>query len=97
MGMFLNSANPYKKYRTMIRDPYFVDKTDLLESLIPALGKEQRYLCVTRPRRFGKTVMANMVAAYFGSAAQEDPLFEDLKISKSAQYRSHLHRHNVIF
>lgn len=97
MGMFLNSANPYKKYRTMIRDPYFVDKTELLESLIPALGKEQRYLCITRPRRFGKTVMANMVAAYFGSAAQEDPLFEDLKISKSAQYRSHLHRHNVIF
>lgn len=43
---------------------YFVDKSEILEELIPALQQEQRFFCITRPRRFGKTVMANMIAAF---------------------------------
>ena len=45
---------------------YFVDKSEILEELIPALQQEQRFFCITRPRRFGKTVMANMIAAFLG-------------------------------
>lgn len=65
MGMFLNSIEPYDKYKTITKGLYFVDKTELLEELIPALEQEQRFFCITRPRRFGKTVMANMIAAFF--------------------------------
>ena len=43
---------------------YFVDKSEILEELIPALQQEQRFFGITRPRRFGKTVMANMIAAF---------------------------------
>lgn len=43
---------------------YFVDKSEILEELIPALQQEQRFFCITRPRRFGKTVMANMIDAF---------------------------------
>ena len=53
MGMFLNSIEPYDKYKTITKGLYFVDKTELLEELIPALEQEQRFFCITRPRRFG--------------------------------------------
>lgn len=62
--MFLNSIVPHEKYKSVATDTYFVDKTALLDELIPALGKEKRYFCITRPRRFGKTVMANMIDAF---------------------------------
>ena len=44
MGMFLNSIEPYDKYKTITKGLYFVDKTELLEELIPALEQEQRFL-----------------------------------------------------
>ena len=66
MGMFLNSIIPYETYKAVVYDPYFVDKTSILDELMPLLGKMQRYICITRPRRFGKTVMANMIVAFFG-------------------------------
>lgn len=95
--MFLNSILPYEKYRMVATELYFVDKTDLLEELFPALGKEKRYFCITRPRRFGKTVMANMVAAYFGNAADSHEIFDTLKISASVDYEKHLNQHHVIY
>lgn len=61
MGLFLNSITPFDKYKTITKAPYFVDKSGILKELIPALEREQRFFCITRPRRFGKTVMANMM------------------------------------
>lgn len=78
MGMFLNSRVPYEGYREVLRDPYFVDKTLILKELVPYFGKRNRYCCITRPRRFGKTVMANMVGAFFGKTDEGDRIFEDL-------------------
>ena len=65
MGQFLNNKEPYDKYRTVKNGPYFVDKSEILEELIPALQQEQRFFCITRPRRFGKTIMANMMIFIF--------------------------------
>ena len=59
MGQFLNNKEPYDKFKTVMNGTYFVDKSEILEELIPALQQEQRFFCITRPRRFGKTVMAN--------------------------------------
>ena len=76
MGIFLNSTAPFEPYKITALDKYFVDKTMLIEELIPSIGREQRFLCITRPRRFGKTVMANMVASYFGKAIDSSFVFE---------------------
>lgn len=97
MGMFLNSNVPYEGYREVLRDTYFVDKTLLLKELIPYFEKRNRYCCITRPRRFGKTVMANMVGAFFGKADEEDRIFEHLAISHNKEYQTHLHQHEVIY
>lgn len=51
MGIFLNSRVPYEAYNDIVSDKYFVDKSLLIEELIPALGKNNKYFCITRPRR----------------------------------------------
>ena len=65
MGMYLNSRTPFESYKSTKAGAYFVDKTSLLGELIPAFGTEDRYYCITRPRRFGKSVMANMAGAFW--------------------------------
>ncbi len=97
MGMFLNSMSPYRKYQAVATDTYFVDKTRLIEELLPAMGKENRFFCITRPRRFGKTVMANMTASFFGKRIDSSDLFDRLEIAQSEHYRKHLNQHDVIF
>lgn len=97
MGVFLNSKIPYESYRLARRAPYYVDKTELLEELIPALGVENRFFCITRPRRFGKTVMANMIAAFFGRAVDARSLFDGLKISLRPECEKHRNQYHVIF
>ena len=52
MGQFLNNKEPYDKYRTVKNGSYFVDKSEILEELIPALQQEQRFFCITRPKAF---------------------------------------------
>ena len=97
MSMFLNCFTVYDRYRAVLNSPYFVDKTLLLEELIPLLCQEQRFVCITRPRRFGKTVMANMIGAFFQRGADSCDIFDNLLIAGKEDYKNHLNRHNVIF
>lgn len=97
MGMFLDSRIPFDAFKSVVSDIYFVDKSDIVDELIPTIGRERRFVCITRPRRFGKSVMANMIAAYFGNMADASMLFDGLKISKSEQYQEHLNQYSVIF
>ncbi|MCI8960339.1 MAG: AAA family ATPase [Lachnospiraceae bacterium] len=109
MGLYLNSRKPHNNYQEVVNSTYFVDKTGLLEELIPLVGpgsgagangfragQSSKYICITRPRRFGKTMAANMVAAYFGKGMDSHDLFDSLRISGSGQYEAHLNQHNVI-
>ena len=87
-----------------------MDKTDILAELVPLVelegnemeevgpnqGKGPKYVAITRPRRFGKTVMANMIVSYFGKGADSSRLFRNLKASKYDWYEGHLNKHNVI-
>lgn len=97
MGIFLNSTAPYAAYKITASDKYFVDKTLLIEEVIPSIDREQRFLCITRPRRFGKTVMANMIAAYFGKAADSSMIFDKLAIAQSSSYREHINQYDIIY
>ncbi len=97
MGIFLNSKMPYTEYRAIALDTYFVDKTELLADLIPAFGKKNRFFCITRPRRFGKSVMANMVASFFGKAQDAGSLFASMAISKHKDYAQYLNRYQLIY
>lgn len=59
-------------------------------------GRSGKYICITRPRRFGKSVAANMIAAYFGKGRDTRPVFDRLAVSSRNWYQAHINQHNVI-
>lgn len=97
MGIFLNSSVPFEAYRLIRKDTYFIDKTSLIKKLFSSLETEKRFLCITRPRRFGKSVMANMIGAFFNKAVDASAVFDALEIAASDEYRKHLNQHNIIY
>lgn len=98
MGRFLNSYAPFEDYKEIAKTRFFVDKTMLLDEVISSVAVDgQKYICITRPRRFGKSVMANMVGAFFGKAADAKEIFASLKIAKSAHYEQHLNKYEMIY
>ena len=96
MGIFLNSAAPYSLYESEVKKPYFVDKSLMLEELFLPAETGNSHICITRPRRFGKTVMANMVSAFFSHGVDSTEIFSKLKIAESTGYKKHLNTHDVI-
>ncbi len=97
MGLYLNSRAPYEMYKKIIQNPYFIDKSLLITELIPSFDSINCYCCITRPRRFGKTIMANMVGAFFGKTDRKDRIFDKLAVSRHTEYQSHLNKHDVIY
>lgn len=96
MGVYLNSSKAAILYDSVRKNPYFVDKSRLLEDLFPLVDIGNQYICITRPRRFGKTVMANMVGSFFGKG-DTSALFADLTVAGNENYEKHLNQHNVIY
>ena len=79
MGIYLNPGAG--QFLTARSSKIYVDKTMLLRELDEVFGTEQRFVCVSRPRRFGKTMAANMVCAYYDRTVMED-VFSGLAIAR---------------
>lgn len=97
MGMFLNNTQVFQKYCGLQNGKYFVDKSEILEDLFEVMGTELKYLCITRPRRFGKTIMANMIASFFTKGMDGKKIFNNLKIANAKEYSKHLNQYDVIY
>ena len=95
MGIYLNPGN--ERFEDAVSSEIYVDKTELIKYTNRVLKTEHKYICVSRPRRFGKSMAANMLAAYYGRNADSRKLFENLKIEKNASFMEHLNQYNVIF
>lgn len=78
MGLYLNSETAYTLYKSETKKPYFIDKTQMLVKLLPLVNQGNHYICLTRPRRFGKTMAAEaLYSEYFGFTEEEtDLLYE---------------------
>lgn len=96
MGMYLDSKNAYALYKKETGKPYFIDKSRMLKELIVLAGEGEDAVCITRPRRFGKTVAANMTAAFFSRAADASALFHNKNIAKEQEYVQYLNQYPVI-
>lgn len=97
MGMYLNSVAPYMNYLEMANSTYYVDKSAMIGELIETIGTPDKYICITRPRRFGKTVIANMLCSFFAKGLNGGRIFDNLQIANAPAYREHLNRHEVIY
>ena len=94
MGLFVNPDN--RAFRDAIVSKIYVDKTGLLEATNDILGTQQKFICNSRPRRFGKSMAANMLAAYYSKGCDSHELFAGLQIEKSADYEKYLNKFDVI-
>ena len=94
MGLYVNPGN--ENFTSAIRSEIYVDKTMLLSELNKRLGTEDRFLAVSRPRRFGKTMAESMMAAYYSRGCGSIELFKDLKIAGDPGFSEHLNKYNVL-
>lgn len=94
MGIYVNPDN--YDFTLDVNDYIYIDKTELIAHTNNRLGRASRYLCVSRPRRFGKTMAANMLTAYYSKGCDSGELFADRKIAGDPSYSRHLNRHNVV-
>ncbi len=95
MGIYLNPRND--GFKEAIRSEIYVDKTGLIACTNKYLGTEQKYICVSRPRRFGKSMALKMLAAYYSCDCDSRGLFAGLKIERDPTFEENLNRYNVIF
>lgn len=97
MSYFLNNITSVNQFTKTTKEKYFVDKSKLIEKMNELVWTASQYVCITRPRRFGKTLNAMMLASYYSKNADFKHLFDKLEISKSSSYLEHLNKHNVIY
>ena len=94
MGSYLHPGSA--AFQNSLRSKIYVDKSGLIDRINDLICTEQRFVCVSRPRRFGKSMAANMLAAYYEREEDASGLFEQLKISRDESYKEHLNKYNVI-
>ena len=92
--MYVNVDNHLFK---RVRNSEYVDKSELIALTNKVIDTEDQYICVTRPRRFGKSVTVKMLNAYYSKGCVSKALFSDLKIASSPDFESHLNQHDVIY
>lgn len=96
MALYLNTNSAYEDFRMLSNDEFFVDKSGIIEKVNKRLDTKNRYLCITKPRRFGKTSVLNMLGAYYGKACPSKEIFDKLAVSDSEDYAVHLNQYNII-
>lgn len=94
---YINPIDSKIAFERLLRSPYFVDKTGLIVRIAPLIDAEQSFVCITRPRRFGKTVNARMLACFLSRGLESSGLFEGLEAASQPQVMAHLQGHDAIY
>lgn len=95
MGIYLNPDN--KKFLRTIRSEIYVDKTGLIKFTNEKLNTTQQFLCVSRPRRFGKSMAVDMLTAYYSRGCNSEELFRKLKVARDESFLENLNQYDTIF
>ena len=94
MALYLNVGN--ESFQESLNSLIYVDKSPLIEILNKSIKTKNKYFCLSRPRRFGKSVTAQMICSYYAKGQDCSPLFDDLKIASFDDYKKHLNQYDVI-
>lgn len=94
MGIYLNPG--YENFRRTLAADIYVDKTMMIRELNRFIDKGNNYVCVSRPRRFGKTIASEMISAYYSKNQNSAQLFEGLKIHEDPCFFDKLNQYHVI-
>ena len=94
MGRFLNPDN--SAFQTAVDSEIYVDKTELLDYTNRVIGTKQAFICNSRPRRFGKSVTADMLTAYYSRGCDSEEMFSPLQISGKDSFKRYLNKYDVL-
>ena len=94
---YLDTKTPIILFQNHLNSEIYVDKSLFMEQISRNIRTGNRYICVTRPRRFGKTVNANMLGAYYTKGYDTHSQFDALAIAKSQDYEKNLNQYHVIY
>ncbi|MBQ8024358.1 MAG: AAA family ATPase, partial [Succinivibrio sp.] len=94
MALYLNAGN--ESFQESLDSLIYVDKSPLIEVLNQNIKTINKYFCLSRPRRFGKSVTAQMICSYYAKGQDSSSLFDDLKIASFDDYKKHLNQYDVI-
>ncbi len=94
VGIYLNPEN--SAFEMSRFSDIYIDKSMLIVQMNAVYRTERRFVCVSRPRRFGKSMAANMLSAYYSRGCDSAALFAGLGILQNELYQKHLNQHNVI-
>lgn len=95
MGNYLNQD--INNFVEVVNSSIYVDKTEILDYLNSIAQTTQKYICISRPRRFGKSITANMIAAYYNCEVDSRKLFSDFKIASYESFEKYLNKYDTIF
>ena len=94
MGFYINAGN--ENLRRALNSEIFVDKSLVLQKLCSLLNTNQSFICVSRPRRFGKTTVRDLMVAFFSKGCDSREMFSNLKIAQEPCFEKNLNKFNVI-
>ncbi|MCR5451007.1 MAG: AAA family ATPase, partial [Lachnospiraceae bacterium] len=94
MGIYLNPTP--ENFRRTLASEVYVDKTMMIAELSRFIDAGNNYVCISRPRRFGKTIASEMLSAYFSKGQDTHSLFDNLKIANAPSYEDNINKYNVI-
>ena len=94
MGNYINLGNAAFK---ISRNSEYIDKSGLITVINSTIDTERQFSCVTRSRRFGKSMAAKMLCAYYDQSCDSHLLFDDLQIASCPSYAQHLNKYPVIY
>ena len=94
MGMYLNPGSA--AFLEALNSEIYVDKTGLIAETNALIGTKQKYVCVSRPRRFGKTTALDMLAAYYDRTQDAREVFAGYEIAASESFETHRNRYDVL-
>lgn len=95
MGIYLHPGN--ESFREAVCSKIYVDKSMLIAYTNEVLDTNKKTMCVSRPRRFGKSMAAEMLAAYYDESCDSRELFQNLKIAGMPDYEKHLNQYCVLY
>ena len=94
MGIYLNPDS--SKFEEAVNSDIYIDKTGLLTYTNSVLHTMQKYICISRPRRFGKSIAANMLTAYYSRGCDAEQLFSTFEIAQSSEFKKYLNQYNTV-
>ncbi len=96
INIYLNTKSCFDNFNELLNNKYFVDKSSIIELLNERIGTNQKYICITRPRRFGKSSIINMIGSYYSKYNDSKEIFDKLNISNCNTYEKHINKYNII-